>query len=43
MFECSEKWYKDEEFKKECTVEYLKQRKEYRLTGKGEKWKRMKG
>lgn len=31
--ECLAKWYKDEDFVKECTEIYLNQRSEYRRTG----------
>lgn len=34
---CLSKWYLDEEFKKECTAEYLAERSEYRRTGIGKK------
>jgi len=30
---CLTKWYNDEEFKKQCTEEYLHERTEYRRTG----------
>jgi len=30
---CLTRWYKDDEFKKLCTEEYLKERSEYRRTG----------
>lgn len=30
---CLAKWYQDEDFKKFCTEEYLKERSEYRKTG----------
>lgn len=30
---CLTKWYQDEDFKKECTEEYLAERSEYRRTG----------
>ncbi|CAK1555756.1 unnamed protein product [Leptosia nina] len=33
MKTCLGKWYKNEEFKKICTEEYLKERSEYRSTG----------
>lgn len=35
--ECLTRWYNDEEFKKECTEEYLQERSEYRRTGIGKK------
>ncbi|KAJ8712334.1 hypothetical protein PYW07_005176 [Mythimna separata] len=31
--ECLGDWYKNEEFKNQCTEEYLAQRREYRTTG----------
>lgn len=31
--ECLGNWYQNEEFKKQCTEEYLNQRSEYRRTG----------
>lgn len=30
---CLSSWYKNEEFKQQCTEEYLNQRSEYRRTG----------
>lgn len=30
---CLTKWYNDDNFKKQCTEEYLKERTEYRRTG----------
>lgn len=33
MRACSERWYKDENFVKECTEQYLEERSEYRRTG----------
>ncbi|RZF36869.1 hypothetical protein LSTR_LSTR004557 [Laodelphax striatellus] len=33
MQECQGKWWNDEEFRKECTKEYLEERAEYRRTG----------
>jgi len=30
---CLSKWYSDEEFKKQCTDEYIAERSEYRATG----------
>lgn len=30
---CLTKWYQNEDFKKECTEEYLAERSEYRRTG----------
>ena len=33
MKECQTKWYKDEVFQNECKEIYLKERREYRLTG----------
>lgn len=35
--ECLTKWYNDEEFKQQCTEEYLAERSEYRRTGIGKK------
>lgn len=37
---CLENWYKDEEFKRQCTEEYLEERSEYRRTGIKQKQKR---
>nr|XP_015904914.1 COX assembly mitochondrial protein homolog [Parasteatoda tepidariorum] len=37
---CLERWYNDEGLKKECTEEYLRQRSEYRQTGKNQKLRR---
>lgn len=37
--ECLAKWYKDDDFKKRCTEEYLKERSEYRRTGITQKQK----
>lgn len=34
---CLTKWYNDEDFKQECTEEYLAERSEYRRTGIGKK------
>ncbi|XP_059052589.1 COX assembly mitochondrial protein homolog [Achroia grisella] len=31
--DCLTKWYHNEDFKKQCTEEYLKERSEYRRTG----------
>lgn len=36
---CLTKWYHDEDFKKECTKEYLAERTEYRRTGISKKQK----
>lgn len=33
LSECMQSWYKDPEFKRQCTEEYLDQRSQYRLTG----------
>lgn len=33
MQECQKRWYQDETFKNECKEEYLKERREFRLTG----------
>lgn len=33
--DCLTKWYLNEDFKKRCTDEYLKERSEYRSTGIG--------
>ncbi|XP_064090413.1 COX assembly mitochondrial protein homolog [Macrobrachium nipponense] len=33
LWGCLEKWYKDEEFKEQCKIEYLAERSEYRRTG----------
>jgi COX assembly mitochondrial protein 1 len=40
MKACLERWYKDEEFKKQCTEEYLQERAEYRRTGLSQKAQR---
>lgn len=37
--ECLSQWYKDEDFKKRCTEEYLNERSEYRRTGITQKQK----
>lgn len=41
MYECYERWYHDEDLRKECTQEYLEKRKQYRLTGKSDQLKRV--
>lgn len=33
MKDCQTKWYKDETFQNECKEMYLKERREYRLSG----------
>lgn len=33
MKDCMQKWYTNEEFRKECEEEYLRERSEYRRTG----------
>jgi COX assembly protein 1 len=40
--ECLTKWYKDENFWKECTEEYLNDRAEYRRTGEAKKLRQFK-
>lgn len=37
MYECMETWYKNDDFIKECTEMYLKQRSEYRSSGLAQK------
>lgn len=39
MLGCMGRWLNDEQFKAECTNEYLKERTEYRLTGISKKHK----
>lgn len=38
---CLERWYVDEEFKKQCKDQFLKERKEFRLTGLEKKYRMM--
>lgn len=33
LFDCLDKWFKDEKFNKQCAEEYLRERSEYRRTG----------
>jgi len=33
MKDCLQRWYQDEQFRKECEEEYLRERSEYRRTG----------
>ena len=40
LWQCLDKWYKDEEFKAECTKVYLDKRSEYRRTGITDKAKK---
>ncbi|RWS23185.1 COX assembly mitochondrial protein-like protein [Leptotrombidium deliense] len=37
MQDCMKSWYENEEFRAECTKEYLEMRSEYRRTGIGQK------
>ncbi|CAG9788724.1 unnamed protein product [Diatraea saccharalis] len=39
--ECLGSWYKNDEFRQQCTEEYLKQRTEYRKTGIKKSMKRV--
>jgi COX assembly mitochondrial protein 1 len=36
---CLERWYVDEEFKKQCKDQFLRERKEFRLTGLEKKYR----
>lgn len=40
LTQCLERWYHDEELKKQCTEEYLNDRSEYRRTGIKQKEKK---
>ncbi|KAI1292104.1 COX assembly mitochondrial -like protein [Halotydeus destructor] len=40
LVSCMDKWYKDEDFKKECTAMYLKDRTEYRRSGIAKKMRK---